>query len=162
MPEAEDVVGRWRRTYTTDGRDDMPAHVTLLYPFVERRSLDRERVREVEEVVSTFPSFAFVLAATSYFEGDERVLYLAPDPAAPFAKLTEALVARFPDFRPYGGRYDDVVPHVTVAQGDAAVLEAIEEEVRTAVPIHAHAREAWLMEYVDARWRKRSGFAFAA
>ena len=161
VPEAEPRVGRWRREHTPDGRDGMPAHVTLLYPFTESGSLDAPRVRELAEVVGGFSPFTFALSEVRVFDDSPRVLYLAPDPAAPFAAMTDALVDRFPEHRPYGGKYDETIPHVTVAVGADDLLARIEKELLAAgtLPVAAHAREVWLVEYVAGRWRKRSGFA---
>ena len=45
---------------------------------------------------------------------DGGTVYLAPSPAAPFRQLTHELFRRFPEHPPYGGAFDDVVPHLSV------------------------------------------------
>jgi 2'-5' RNA ligase superfamily len=50
--------------------------------------------------------------------------YLSPVPPEPFIALRNALVERLPMFRPYGGIYDDAVPHLTVAHGDATAARS--------------------------------------
>ena len=49
-------------------------------------------------------------------------MYLAPDPAAPFSALTDGIFRAFPDYPPFEGKFDTVVPHVTVAHGDEPLL----------------------------------------
>ncbi len=49
-----------------------------------------------------------------------NVVYLAPDPAEPFVALTEALAAAFPDCPPYGGAFDEPVPHLTIGHTRSA------------------------------------------
>ena len=55
--------------------------------------------------------------------------YLAPDPPEPFSRLTEAIVERWPDYPPYEGIHETVIPHLTVAYGDDALLTEIEADV---------------------------------
>jgi hypothetical protein len=91
------------------------------------------------------------------------VLYLAPDPAAPFARLTRALVAAFPEHRPYDGRHVELVPHLTVAIARAATLAPIEAELSSAAPLDARVTEAWLMQRGEnGRWRLRERLALGA
>ena len=45
--QVEPAVSRWRRAHTTDGADGMPAHVTLIYPFVDDSQLVAREVREL-------------------------------------------------------------------------------------------------------------------
>ena len=44
------------------------------------------------------------------------VVYLAPEPDAPFRRLTAALASAFPDYPPYEGAHEEVIPHLTVAR----------------------------------------------
>jgi hypothetical protein len=58
------------------------------------------------------PPLDFALTEVGRFPG---VVYLAPKPAAPFIALTQAVVERWPDDQPYGGAYEEIIPHLTVA-----------------------------------------------
>jgi hypothetical protein len=44
------------------------------------------------------------------------LIYLAPNPTEPFKRLTEIMAAAFPDWPPYGGAFDDVVPHLSIGE----------------------------------------------
>jgi len=103
------------------------------------------------------------LAATRRFSS---VLYLAPDPAEPFSELTRAIAEHYPETPPYGGAFLDTVPHLTVAAvATQQELCRIEEEFcRTSagmLPIEGYAREVWLVEKREGRWRRRSSFPLA-
>ena len=158
VAEAEPLVGAWRRAHTDDGRDGMPPHVTLIYPFVDDASLPG-RVADVGAVVARFRVFDCVFARTGRFD---RVLYLSPAQDEIFRAMTAALARAFPDTPPYGGRYDDVVPHLTVAQSDDdALLAAIELDLRARLPIETRVAAATLMHLVDGRWREHTSVSLA-
>jgi 2'-5' RNA ligase len=163
VPEAEAVVGAWRRRYTPSGAAGMPAHITLLVPFTDSDALHADETHRVEEVLGQFAPAELSLATAAYFEGPPTVLYLQPEPAAAFREMTNALVRSFPEHPPYGDPAARIVPHLTVATRlTPRELAAIEAEVAAALPIAAQAKEAWLMEYADQIWRVRNRFAFSA
>jgi len=156
VPEASALVDPHRRRLTRAGADGIPAHITLLYPFTDTALLKEERVRQVAEIVGGEPAFDVSLERTGRFELEPPILYLAPVPAAPFAALTAALVAAFPEHQPYAGVHPELVPHLTVAIADAATLDAVEAEVAPSLPLAAQVSEAWLMERAgDGRWHRR-------
>jgi 2'-5' RNA ligase len=162
VPEAEAVVGLWRRRYTPSGAAGMPAHITLLVPFTDSEVLDGDRVREVEDVLAQFGPIELSLPAAAYFEGPPRVLYLEPEPAAPFRAMTGALMRAFPEHPPYGDAQAEIVPHLTVATRlDRERLATIAAAVGEALPITARSSEAWLMEYSAHAWRLRNRFPLA-
>ena len=72
--------------------------------------------------------------------------------------LTNAMSHRWPDHPPYEGRYDDVVPHLTVAMGRR--LRAVARRVEHGLPIDATARELWLMTSgTTGQWWARRRFS---
>jgi 2'-5' RNA ligase len=155
VPETEAVVGRWRTAHTRDGAAGMPAHVTLLYPFAPAAKADVDGVRGVATEVEPF---AFALRAVREWPGG--VVYLEPDPAEPFVELTDRLVELFPDYPPYDGVHDDVVPHLTVVHTDDAAARAdAAASVTRALPIECSASEIWLMDEVNGRWKRHAPFS---
>jgi 2'-5' RNA ligase len=132
----------------------LPPHVTVLFPFARPRA---GLADELEETLGAFPAFDFALTAIGRFPG---VLYLAPEPAAPFVALTEACVARWPEHPPYGGAYDETIPHVTLAEGDEP--PGLAEPIARALPLRARASEVWLMAPgPTGRWRRRAVVALS-
>jgi 2'-5' RNA ligase len=136
-------VNRLRDRMDPSAADGVPAHVTLIYPFMPPSELKDDVRRRVEEIVASEPSFPFVLAAVGRWPD---VVYLEPDPAEPFRRVTAALAAAFPGYPPYEGVYSDVVPHLTVAaDAPADYYAAAEHALPQFLPIRDVAREAWLI-----------------
>lgn len=139
VPAAEEVVGPVRARLDRSASWGVPAHITLLFPFVAPGLIDDDVLRAVRETVVSVPRFDLALTATAWF--DERVLWLRPEPAAPLRALILALCRRFPQVRPYGGEIgpDDIVPHLTVGhEHPRAVLDAAAAEVEAHLPIRTH------------------------
>ncbi len=138
VPEAEPVVGALRARLDTAASWGVPAHITVLYPFLPPAGIDDDVRAALAAAVAGVPAFDLTLARTAWF-GD-TVLWLAPEPDAPLRALTAAVVARFPHTPPYGGQFDDVVPHLTVGdRRPRAVLDAAAAEVAPRLPVHARA-----------------------
>ena len=161
VPEAAPLVHDWRRRYTHDAPLGMPAHVTLLYPFVPAAQLDASVEERLAVVVRREDPFDFVLRRIARF--DEQLLYLPPEPAEPFLRLTEAIAAEWPEHPPYEGIHETVVPHLTVAHAEEAVLDGIGQALEPKLPIDARAHEASLFEEgEDGFWRRRRKLLFGA
>src|SRR5207247_1798174 len=79
VPEAEPLVGPWRARYDAAAQTGVPAHVTLLYPFLPPDRIGPETLRGLTELFASVAPFDFRLAETRRFP---RILYLAPRPAA--------------------------------------------------------------------------------
>jgi 2'-5' RNA ligase len=133
----------------------MPAHVTLLYPFVAPSELDDTTVGDLGRIIATGPAFDFALTRFGRFPG---VLYLAPEPAEPFITVTRAIVDRWPEHPPYRGAYDAIVPHVTLVHGQNPPA-GLEARIQPALPVSASAAEVSLMvEGPDGIWRSHTRF----
>lgn len=96
--------------------------------------------------------------ATRRFPG---VLYLAPEPSEPLRRLTFAIWDRYPETPPYGGRYPDVIPHLTVADQLAdEELDRITAKFKQAsegkLPISAVASEIALLDTKSGQWQVRA------
>jgi 2'-5' RNA ligase len=155
VPEAAAAVDRWReRTCEAKPSTGVPPHVTLLVPFVAPAEITDDVIAELRDVLAV-PAFPLELRELRRFPG---TLYLAPEPAAPFARLTAALGRRFPGCPPYGDPSLAVIPHLTVAQGDDALLDRAAAEVTSALPLRAEIRETLLLEHDGARWQVRERF----
>nr|ALS90833.1 2'-5' RNA ligase superfamily [uncultured bacterium] len=109
----EPLVSTWRARYDAAAADGVPAHVTLLYPFVPLADIDHA----LPALHDLFDAVDPVLATFSSVEQFPSVTYLAPEPAAWFKGLTVSLCDAFPACPPYGGLFsiDEVTPHLTVA-----------------------------------------------
>lgn len=144
LPEAEPVVGRFRADLDLAASRGVPAHVTVLYPFVAPDRLDHQVLGVLAEAVASVTAFDVTLARISWF--GEKVVWLAPEPDAPFRALISAVGRRFPDLAPYGGAHADPVPHLTVGHdAPVEVLRAAAEAIGPRLPVRAHVTAVWLM-----------------
>jgi 2'-5' RNA ligase len=165
LPAAEGVAAEHRRRLDRSAHWGVPAHVTLLYPFLEPVEIDPEVIRTLAEIFAAASPFDCRFAACRWFGTD--VLWLAPDPAEEFQRLTRAVVDRFPGHRPYGGKYDEVIPHLTVGESRWATmadLAAAEADIRRKLPITARIERALLIAGTDRpnSWRTVAELPFGA
>jgi len=122
----------------------MAAHVTILYPFVRTSLLTSDVVSQLRLILSGVRSFTFELSEVGWF--GERVLFLVPNPASPFQEMTQLLTSVFPDQKPYGGEFTEIVPHLTVAEGASpSKLRDSAHVIKELLPIHADANAVSLM-----------------
>jgi 2'-5' RNA ligase len=154
LPELEPLIGDWRRRYTRDGARGMPPHVTLVIPFVDSSQLD-DRLGALGRLFDAFAPFGVTFSATARFPG---LLYLRPEPEQPFVGLTEGLVEAFPEFRPYRGEFDEIVPHATIAEADDETLAGIARALSPQLPVKARVDRAWVVEETPSGWRRRTAF----
>ncbi|WP_433355511.1 2'-5' RNA ligase family protein [Micromonospora saelicesensis] len=136
IPEAEEAVGRFRASLDRAASWGVPAHVTVLYPFLPPQQIDEQALAVLREAFAGIPRFDVVLTHVDWF-GD-TVVWLAPQSDRPFRDLTEAVWQRFPEAPPYAGAHSEVVPHLTIGH-DAAkhVLSHAAEAIAAHLPINA-------------------------
>ena len=141
---------RLRRRWDRAAGLGVPSHVTLLFPFRDASALDRAARGIVAEVAAGQAPFTVRFGRIGRFP---NVLYLAPEPAEPFRRLTHELATRFPDHPPYGGAFDVVIPHLPIAENAEAPFDAIAAEVEPALPIERSvAHLEVLIQTPDGRW----------
>jgi 2'-5' RNA ligase len=139
------------------GRGGVPAHVTILAPFLDGRRIDASVISGLRTLFASQGAFAIRFARCGRFPG---VLYLAPEPAEPLVALTGAVAGEWPEAPPYGGQFSEVIPHLTVVHGrDEATVDAIEPKLAAGLPILASVEAVHLIEYTAHRWRERQAFA---
>ncbi len=150
IPQADELVAA-HRGYHDPATAGIPAHVTVLYPF--RSDIDEEDSTVIGRLASKTPPFDVTFARSGRFPGE--FVYLAPEPARPFVDLTLALAGAFPDCPPYGGAYEHVVPHLTVADGlDQAAAASLRVELARSLPIVAPVTHLTLLQQDDEQvWR---------
>jgi 2'-5' RNA ligase len=162
VPEAERYIAHHRQRFDPSARRNVPAHVTILYPFMAPSLVDDEVIARIASIARSVPCFDYRLARTERFP---VALYLAPDPGEPFSALMNGIYRAFPDFPPFEGKFDTVVPHVTVAHGDEPLLCEIEVELRIALPgagVQARCAELVLIENSSGRWEQMHVFALGS
>jgi 2'-5' RNA ligase len=160
VPEAEAAVGPFRASLDRAAGWGVPAHVTVLYPFLAPARLGEDVLAALGEVFAAVPRFDVAFDRVAWF--GENVVWLAPSPDRPFRDLTAAVVGRFPETPPYEGAFgDEVVPHLTIGHdAPLAVLTKAGEAVAAQLPIHASVGAVRLIAGTPApdSWRSVAEF----
>jgi 2'-5' RNA ligase len=147
---AEPIVGCWRTQFDPAAAAGVPAHVTIIYPFLSQQDLDDDVLCELRRLVAQHPSFTVTFASCGQFPD---VLFLVPDPDDPFRRLTAEVFQRWPDAPPYAGLITDPIPHLTITHGASPRQEAEAKAAVTArLPFTCTIHEAWLIGFDGTRW----------
>lgn len=160
VPDAEPVVGRWRESLDPSCLWGVPAHITVLYPFVPPHDLDEAVIGGLADVFAHVEGFDFRLQEVRWF-GDE-VVWIHPEPPQPFVGLTEMVAARWPEYPPYQGAHAQLIPHLTISQ-DGRSPQALDcaRSVASSLPIATRAEAVWLMtgSPEPSSWKLHTSFA---
>jgi 2'-5' RNA ligase len=136
----------------------IPFHVTLLFPFAPRDELSKPLLADVRDFFASQAPLEFALTRIAHWPG---VVYAVPEPDARLVSCMRALHDRYPQWPPYEGLHDTVVPHATLgADVDGEAVQAeIERRLAPHLPHRCSFREVTLLEeFVPDRWRERATF----
>jgi 2'-5' RNA ligase len=162
LPEAEPAVGDLRARLDTAASWGVPAHITVLYPFLSPHVIDTEVLSALQEVIWAVPRFDLTLTRIGWF-GD-KVLWLGPDPDGPLRTLTAAVSKTF-GLLPYAGEHTEAIPHLTVAHDHPlAALRKAATEVQRHLPIPATVDRVQLIAgrpEPGRTWRTLTEFSLA-
>lgn len=143
-----------RSTVWVPYEQGIPPHVTLLYPFAPADELE-SALPLLQAILVRQEPFTFELSELRTFP---RTIWLAPEPAAPFVALTKAIEAAFPTYPHWEGVFEEVIPHLTLADGVEPVeLEPTLARLRTLVgpllPVQVAADQATVLtEQPGGHW----------
>ena len=153
LPEPLESI---RRDHVANARLGVPAHVTLLFPFVPALELAADDVERAAAAMHAARTFEVTFREVASFEPGptaEGAVWLAPEPADPFLRMIDALMEAFPGLLPYEGLHDTVIPHLTLANVDVDI-PALQAVARQHLPFTRRADPAALLvEDHAARWR---------
>jgi hypothetical protein len=156
VPEAEPVVGPCRNLYDHSAAAGIYAHVTVLFPFLDMNRIDTTVISELTQIFAAHREFVTEFRRIARWPS---MLYLPPEPADPFNDLTEDVVTRWPDCLPYGGKYSDTSPHLTVAirQPDP-ILDQADRDLVDRLPFSAAVTSIDLVVFEGGTWRRHHSF----
>jgi len=159
VPAAEPVVGMLRKRLDSSAPLGVPAHVTVLYPFMPPELIDAPVVSELAKLFSGVDGFHLALTTVGWFETE--VVYLVPEPQAAFKALTAMVFERWPDYPPYEGLHHDPTPHLTVGDNEdyASMLEAV-SAVEPLLPVETIVTEVELLagDSTPGSWKRLAVF----
>jgi 2'-5' RNA ligase len=138
----------------------IPFHITLLSPFAPCPELTDEVLMRARAFFAAQRPFAFELTRIAMWPEE---VYAVPEPDDRLRDCMYALHALFPQWPPYGGIHDTVVPHATLGEDleAAAAYRVIERRLSRRLPRRYRADAATLLEeYEPDRWRERERLPF--
>lgn len=154
VPQADPLVGPWRERFDKHAAMGVPAHITLLSPFLEPAELPAA-LPLLQDLLEAAPE-RFDLSRLRPWPG---LAVLEPQPDSWFRAASQALCRRW-GLWPYGGKHGDAVhPHLTVAYGDPdpRVEQARFAEIAAAVdpvlPLSCTLDRLWVLRRQGERWR---------
>jgi 2'-5' RNA ligase len=159
VPAAEPVVARHRSELDPSASLGIPAHITVLAPFMPAGRLSAEERARLKRLFAVVKAFDFRLDHTDWF--GTTVLWLGPQDPAPFRKLTEAVFAAFPEFPPFAGRHRELVPHLTVGlESSFDAMRRAELDICRELPVAGRAAAVTLMTGLSpqGRWEAIASF----
>ena len=159
VPAADALLAAVGARYPGTVREGVPAHLSLLYPFVAAAELDDRTISTVSDLLAGQAPMPVQFAECYRHDG---FVALRPDTIDGLKELMSKTYLQWPDVVPYEGAYQDVEPHLTVAMhcSDETAVR-IEQEVTAQLPISAELREAWLVVF-EGKWALRGRFGFGA
>jgi 2'-5' RNA ligase len=159
VPEAEFLVRVLRERFDETSNLGVPAHITVLVPFMDPNNITAGVLAQAQNALKRTSAFSFSLSSIGQFSA---TAYLMPEPTTPFIAMTLALAEAFPDFPPYAGEHRRVVPHLTVANGNAAEADKAADELRLLLEqggaVRGQCGSVVLIENSSGRWSEMHVF----
>jgi 2'-5' RNA ligase len=160
VPEAESLVHEWRLKGDPSAAHGVPAHVTLLYPFLPAQAVDEGVLGELGWFFGGIDAFPVQFTRVRRWE-DTGVVWIEPASDA-LVELTRSLARRWPECPPYSGEIpiDEVVPHLTIVQtDDRALRQSAANAVSPGLPFRIVVSSAALWHQdADGEWSERASF----
>jgi 2'-5' RNA ligase len=145
LPELDIVLDKYRRELDPSPGWGMPAHLTVLYPFVPPTDLNHNILSKLQTIATTVRPFEAEFDDFGWFA--DRVVWLAPPQSSQFGSLIREMMNAFPECPPYGGAFDKVVPHITIGESNEVdLLRAAEDAIRPQLPLKSMVTSLSLME----------------
>lgn len=162
VPDAEPLVHGWREKGDPSAAHGVPAHVTLLYPFLPLERIDAGVLGELEWFFSGIDAFPLRFGRVGRFE-HAGIVFLAPE-SDTLVELTRAITRRWPECPPYAGQIPagEVVPHLTIVHSeDRGLRQSAGNAVSARLPLRTTAVQAalWVCDD-DGDWTELATFPF--
>ena len=124
VPALDTVIkertARYDASFVSTDPNFTHAHITVLAPWATQPTADDFAL--VERVAHAVGPFDVKLSQLSEFP--DGIIHLLPEPDLELRELASRLATAFPRFPPYGGRYPDLIPHLTLDRRSATVTRA--------------------------------------
>lgn len=157
VPALEPTLKRIRERFDLPRKPHgIPAHVTVLVPFLPLARIDDEARAALQEIAAGVEPFEVRFARTGRFP---TVLYFDPEPADVFRGLTEAITNRWPELKPYAGAHKEPIPHLTITTSRRrSLLKRVATAVEPLLPMSARVDSWQLYRFDGRRWTELASF----
>jgi hypothetical protein len=158
VPAADPILAAIAAEYPDAVRPGIPAHVSLLYPFLPADELDGGHPETSDWLTAFAVRTRPVRATFTDIATEPGFAYLSSPELTP---LSTAIREQWPEITPYGGRFGAApVAHLTVAMDFAAADTAgIVDLARQFLPLTVTVEELWLLALATT-WRQVGRFRF--
>jgi hypothetical protein len=157
VPQAEASAREVRCRYDTAAQFSMPAHITVLFPWLLVSDVSADVLLQLERLTQSLEPFDAKLVGTGRFPA---TLWLKPEPTDKFRDLTLAVWREWPNTAPYEGQHDSIVPHLTVADTQQeSLLDELEHHFAGLAPIHFQVAELRLFVFDHHTWHQHASFS---
>ena len=144
FPKVDEVVAPYRMKLDPSAPWGVPAHVTVLYPFVPPHAISRYLVNQIQEVAGRLHAVDVRFERIACF--GEQVVYAAPEPDEWFRVATLGIFHAFPDYPPYDGEIEDPTPHLTIGDGGPGdEMKRAGKEIEERLPLQQRLEHLALM-----------------
>jgi len=157
--DADCAVSPWRQRYDRSALLGMPAHITVLYPFLDEPLLTGQVLERLRQDAAMSSAIEIRFSRMARFPG---YLYLKPEPVEGLRALICQFADRWPQTPRYGEAQQPIVPHLTVAESTNAVLDVVEKELESRLPFSAVLNSIELRVFDGQRWRIKEQFLLSA
>ena len=111
--EVQGIATPIMRQYALESLIRVPAHITLMFPFVSYERLD-EASQIIKSICTSVTPFEITLSGYDQFPG---VIFMQPANPEPIKAVFRQIYDAFPLYPPYGGAFgNDLYPHLTVGE----------------------------------------------
>ena len=144
---------RLRRRRVASAAVGVPAHVTLLYPFIELEDLEPSVRRRLRQIAAAHLPFDYRHDRIAEWPD---AIYVVVEPGAPFKRLQRDLQAAFPEWPIYGPEFTlEFEPHITVADAKGKLEPGVRDaSAWRALPGPARAEAIDVIATrPDGRWK---------
>lgn len=153
VPDLDPVVGPWRMRLDPSTQKGMPAHLSVLVPWIADSDINDQALKKLANVAGR----ASVEVTFREFGEFPGLLYLRPEPATGLVEMTRRIENTWPSHLHYRGVFDHVLPHLTVAVGASAdERKEIMADTGPSLPLTTRLTAIWIVVFDGARWERRA------
>ena len=122
--EVQAVVAPIMQQFALENLINLPAHITVLYPFAPPDKLE-STYPDVQKLCKNIQPFDVTLEGYGRFP---KFIYMKLKDGDPIRTIFRQFQKNFPEYRPYDGLYgDDLLPHITIAEFESEAEQATAE-----------------------------------